>query len=64
MRIFSFLDPAISQRQEADSSAIVTIGLSEDNRIYILDIWHEKALPHDVINAVFTTYMKWKPEKF
>ena len=64
MRIFSFLDPAISQRQEADSSAIVTIGIDGFNRIRVLDIWQEKALPGDIVNAVFSTVSKWNPEKF
>lgn len=37
--IVTFIDPAISQKQEADNTAIVTIGLDKrSNNIYILDV--------------------------
>jgi len=64
MRVYSFLDPAISEKQEADQSAIVTIGLDSNNRIFILDVWAERANPDTIINAVFSTAAKWNPEKF
>ena len=64
LKIYSFLDPAISEKQEADYTAIVTIGIDTNNRIYVLDIIQERMNPTDIINAVFSTYMQWKPTYF
>jgi len=30
----------------------------------VLDVWQERATPDTIINAVFSTVSKWKPEKF
>lgn len=49
-RKYSFIDPAISQKQEADYTAIITIWVTNENKIYILDIFRERALPDDIIN--------------
>lgn len=62
LKIYSFIDPAISDKQEADFTAIVTIWVDKNNRVHVLDIIHERMSPSDLINAVFNTYMKWKPQ--
>lgn len=62
LEIVTFIDPAISQKQEADNTAIVTIGLNRrSNHIYILDIIAGKMLPDEIIDNVFKAYLKWKP---
>lgn len=61
LRVYTFIDPAISEKQEADYTAIVTIGIDQNNRIYILDITHDRMNPTDLINRVFETNIKWKP---
>ena len=47
---YSFIDPAISQKESADYTAIITIWITADNQIYILDIYREKALPDEIID--------------
>lgn len=61
LRIYTFVDPAISQKQEADYTAIVTIGISSDNKIYILDAIQKRMLPDEIINSVFSVAMQYNP---
>lgn len=61
LKVFTFVDPAISDKQEADFTAIVTIGIDNNNRIYILDIIHDRMNPTDIINRIFETNIKWHP---
>lgn len=61
LRKYTFIDPAISDKQEADFTAIVTIGVDQRNRVYILDIVHDRMSPTDIINAVFEANMRWNP---
>ena len=49
-RKYLFIDPAISQKQEADYSAIVVVWITQDNHTYILDIFRDKILPDELIN--------------
>lgn len=61
MHICSFLDPAISKKQEADDSAIVTVGTDmKTNLNYILEVKSFKWEPDDIINEVFDTTDKRK----
>jgi len=59
MNIYSFIDPAISTKQEADFTAIITIWVL-NNIIYILEIKHLKTTPDNIINEVFDTAMRFK----
>lgn len=63
LKVYTFLDPAISQKQEADYTAIVTIWVDLNNRIYILDIFHERVEPSDTINALFNIVQRFHPER-
>jgi predicted phage terminase large subunit-like protein len=62
--IVTFIDPAISQKQEADNTAIVTIWLDRrSNNIYVLEVLSWKMLPDKIIDNVFQMYLKWKPAR-
>ena len=62
--IVTFIDPAISQKQEADNTAIVTIWLDKkSNNIYVLEVLAWKMLPDEIIDNTFKTYLKWKPKR-
>ena len=63
LTVYTFVDPAISQKQEADFTAIITIGIDSNNRIYVLDIFHEKTEPSDTINALFQIVQQYKPQR-
>lgn len=54
--IVSFIDPAISQKQEADNTAICTIWIDRaSNNIYCLEIKAIKETPDNIVNEVFDT---------
>ena len=61
LKIYTFIDPAISDKQEADYTAIVTIWIDSNNRVFVLDILHDRMNPDELINSTFNTYLKWKP---
>ena len=61
MKIVSFLDPAISQKQEWDFSAIVTVWHDlQSNLRYVLEVKQLKASPNEIIDEVFDTARYWK----
>ena len=59
MNIFTFLDPAISQKQEADFTGLVTIWLY-NNYTYLLEVKKLKERPDEIINELFETVSKFK----
>lgn len=64
LEIVTFIDPAISQKQEADNTAIVTVWLDRrSNNIYVLEVLAGRMLPDEIINNVFQTFLKWKPKR-
>jgi len=63
MKVYSYIDPAISTKQSADCSAIVTVWQDENNNIYILDIFNERVEPDDLIENLFRIVLQFKVEK-
>ena len=64
LQVMTFVDPAISQKQTADSTAIVTVWLDKKNNdVYVLDIRHWKMLPDEIISNVFNVVDTYKPLK-
>ena len=54
LEIVTFVDPAISQKQKADNTAIVTVGIDrKGNYIYVIDIDFWKFTPDEIIDKVF-----------
>lgn len=51
-RKYMFIDPAISQKESADYTAIVVIWITRDNHTYLLDIFRDKILPDQVIDKI------------
>ncbi len=45
-------DTAWSEKQSADYSAMVSIGLGEDNHMYVLSAWRDRLETHDLIEAI------------
>jgi len=50
---FMSVDPALSEKKEADYSAIVVVGVDAENKWYILDMWRDKVDPHGLIDQIF-----------
>lgn len=61
MNRYTLIDPAISVEQDADFTAMVTIGLDSNRNIYILDIVREHLKVDGIINAIFQQYERWHP---
>ena len=54
MQIVSFVDPAISQKQEADFTGLVTIWV-HNNYTYLLEVKKLKERPDEIIEQIFIT---------
>lgn len=54
------LDPAISDKQSADRSALTVRGVDKDNNWYVLEVWAERGVePNALIDKLFELYLKW-----
>lgn len=61
---FILVDPAFSESQEADYSAMIAVSITADWHIYIRDIFMEKVKPSALFNEMFLWDKKWKPVCF
>lgn len=61
MAVFTTIDPAISVKDSADKTAIITCGVDADRNIYVLDVVNSRLLPSEVVDAVFSVYERFKP---
>ncbi len=63
MNIFILYDPANEkkdkERNDPDYTAIVVVGLANDNNYYILDIVRDRMNPTERIEALIQKHMKW-----
>lgn len=60
LSIFGAIDPAISQKETADYSAFITIGVDEDGKIYVLDVARGHYSPTQLIDIVLDKYKFYK----
>lgn len=58
---FVTIDPALSQKKEADYSAMTCIGIDKNNDWYVLDLWRDKVNPKRLLDQIFYWDDKWKP---
>jgi predicted phage terminase large subunit-like protein len=61
MNTFMSIDPALSENEKADFSAIVVIQVDVNNTWYIRDIWRGQVQPSELINMIFIKDQQWKP---
>lgn len=61
MTRFTAVDPAISLKERADYTAIVTIGVDQFENIYILEIKRGHFSEKRIADELFLTYQKWRP---
>lgn len=57
------IDPAASETNRADFSAIVTIGVGPDDETYVLETKRGRWNPGQLIDQIFRTFLKLKPNK-
>jgi predicted phage terminase large subunit-like protein len=58
---FITVDPAISEKKEADYSAMVCVSVDKDNNWYIRDIWRDHVNPKRLIDQIFYWDTKYNP---
>ena len=63
LQIYQGVDLAISTKQDADSTAIVTVGRDRDGRIWVLDSVQTRAPFHQVLQLIQSQAARWKPAR-
>ncbi len=61
MNIYTAVDLAISEKPNADYSAIVTVGVNSAGHWFVLDIEYGRYDPTTTMDAVFSAVQKWRP---
>ncbi|MBQ9596498.1 MAG: phage terminase large subunit [Synergistaceae bacterium] len=61
MNIYTTVDLAISQKVNADYSAIVTVGVNSAGHWFVLDVEYGRYDPTTTIDAIFSAVKKWRP---
>lgn len=57
------VDPAASEKESADETGMVVLGLTEDQEIYELDTLSGRWGIWDLIDNILAMYEKWEPDK-
>ena len=61
MNIYTTVDLAISQKANADYSAIVTVGVNKSGHWFVLDVEYGRYNPSMTMDAIFSAVQKWRP---
>ena len=61
LNIYTTVDLAISQKVNADYSAIVTVGVNASGHWFILDVEYGMYNPSTTMDAIFSAVQKWRP---
>ena len=61
LNVFTTVDLAISKDISADYTAVVTVGVTEENHWLVLDIDYGRYDPSEQIEAIFRAVKKWNP---
>ena len=61
LNIYTTVDLAISQKANADCSAIVTVGVNGGGQWFVLDVEYGRYDPTTRMDAIFSAVSKWHP---
>lgn len=61
MAVITMTDPAISEKEDADPTVIITVGINQDNEWYVLDVDRRRRNPSEQINDIFRAVARWRP---
>ena len=61
LNIYTTVDLAISQKPNADYSAIVTVGVNSAGHWLVLDVETGRYNPSQTMDAIFSAVQKWRP---
>jgi len=62
LNIFAMCDPAISQKDMADSSSITIVGIDSDNNWWVREVRRGKWLVSELVMQLFLVYKEWHPQ--
>lgn len=62
LSVFVSCDPAFSQSNQADYSAIAVVGVDNTNSWWVLETQHGKWRTNELIDRLFATYDRWTPD--
>jgi len=62
MNTFTAIDPAISLKERADYTVIITIGVDIFKNIYVLEIKRDRYTEYQMVEEVMDTYRTYKPK--
>ena len=60
-RVYTLVDPAISKKQTADFTVVITVLVDYMNRVFILEITRGRLDPLETIKVIFAHYETWAP---
>jgi len=58
---YTLVDPAISKKETADFTVVITVMVDELNKVYVLEISRGRLDPIETIKLIFAHYEKWHP---
>jgi predicted phage terminase large subunit-like protein len=58
--LYLTIDPAISLSRDADYSAGIVAGMFADRKIRVVDYFHKRLVPSDLVDEVFRLVQKWR----
>lgn len=61
LRVYTAVDPSISERKTSDPRAIVTLGMDPDYSMYVLDARRGRWGVDEFIDHLFEVQARWKP---
>lgn len=61
MRIYAASDFAVSEREEADYTVMVVVGVDKDDHVWVLDMWRDRKNSETVVEAMLQMMRRWKP---
>jgi len=56
------IDPAISEKERSDYTAIIVVGMDNEHKLYLLDYFRERLDSREQIDHIFALYTKYRPE--
>jgi predicted phage terminase large subunit-like protein len=58
--LYLTIDPAVSLSKDADYSAGIVAGMYADRRIRVVDSFHRRCVPSELIDEIFAMVKKWR----
>lgn len=64
LNYYSAIDFAISDKERADYTVIVTVGIDSNNNMYVVDVKRGRWDAKEIIDEMFVTHLRYRPEIF